>query len=1045
MMQNLSAGAIRKPIPPIILFILLTFAGLLGFSRLGINQYPDVDIPYVTVGVGQPGAAPAEMEAQVTRIVENAVATVGDVAHIISTVSSGHSSTAIEFQFGKDLDRAVNDVRDALTRARADLPGDIDEPVITRSTTSGGPIMTYTVKAAAGGGAGKTPAELSWFVDNQVAKTLLTVPGVGQVRRIGGVDREVRVVLKPERLNAWGLTAAEVSRQLREVNVNLPGGKADLAGRSQSIRTLGGAASVEELRAMQITLRDGRALKLADIADVVDGAEDPSQDAFVDGKQVVAFQILRAVGSSSVDVADRVKAAVERIATTHADVKLELFNSTVDFTEESYFASVEALVLGALLAVIVVWWFLRDWRATLISAVAMPLSVIPTFFFMHWLGYSLNLITLLGLSLVVGVLVDDAIVEIENIVRHMRMGKSAWQAAMDASDEIGLAVVATTLAIVAVFVPVSFMSGVPGQFFRQFGISVTIAVLISLLVARLLTPVMGAYLLKPHHQPETEGRLMRAYLSLVRWGLAHRKLALLSGAVLFACSVALAPLLPTTFIPASDRSMTTINFELPPGTRLAETAAAAERMRQVLAARPEVERVLATVGNGAQLDGMGTTGNAEERAGTMTVSLVPPAKRGVTQREFEKLVQEDLRRIPGLRIRFGGGEAGEVLETILVSDNPKSLEAAAERLEQEMRSVPGVGNPAAASSLRRPELIVKPDLARAADLGVTVSDIATTVRVATQGDASAQLPKLHLDERSLDIRTSLATDARADLDALRLLRVPTAAGGSVSLATVAGLEMGSGPATLTRFDRQRSVSIKADVGGAALGAVTAAIDQLPAMKQLPADVKKADFGDTERMAQLFADFGIAMIAGVLLVYCVLVLLFHDFAQPLTIMAALPLSVGGALGLLLVAGEAMSLPATIGILMLMGIVTKNSILLVEYAMVALEKGAERGISRREAMLDACAKRARPILMTTVAMGAGMLPIALKIGADADFRAPMAIAVIGGLVTSTVLSLFYVPVVFTWVDDARRWVGAGFGRRARTLARGAGHRPEAQRTT
>jgi multidrug efflux pump subunit AcrB len=1023
MMQNLSAHAIRKPIPPIILFVLLTFAGLLGFHRLGINQFPDVDIPYVTVSVGQPGTAPAELETQVTRVVENAVATVGDVSHILSTVTDGNSATVIEFQFGKDLDRAVNDVRDALTRVRSDLPGDIDEPVITRSTTSGGPMMTFTVKSR--GGAAKTPAELSWFVDNDIAKALLTVPGVGQVRRVGGVDREVQIALQPERLNAHGITAADVSRQLRLVSVNLPGGQSELGGMSQSIRTLGGARSVEQLRELSIALRDGRSVRLADLGTVTDGAAEPVQDAFVDGERVVAFQVLRAVGSSSLDVARRVQKAVAQLSAAQPDVELALYNSTVEFTEESYHASIEALVLGALLAVIVVWWFLRDWRATLISALAMPLSVIPTFFFMQWLGFSLNLITLLGLSLVVGILVDDAIVEIENIVRHMRMSKSAWQAAMDAADEIGLAVVATTLAIVAVFVPVSFMSGVPGQFFRQFGISVAIAVLISLLVARLITPVMGAYLLKPHHEPEREGRLMRAYLGLVRWGLAHRRLAVLSGVLLFAGSVALAPLLPNTFIPASDRSMSTINFELPPGTSLAETSAVAEQARRLLAKQPEVRKVLTTIGTGAQLDAMGTSASAETRAGTLTVSLVPPSQRALTQRGFEKRIQHELRQIPGLRLRFGGGEAGEVLDVILVSDHPTVLEQAAGRLEQEMRGVPGVGNPAAASSLRRPEVMVVPDLTRAADLGVTVADIATTVRVATIGDARAQLPKLHLDERSLPVRTRLPVDARADLDTLRLLQVPTAHGGSVTLDTVARIEVGSGAAQITRFDRRRSVSIKADVGGAALGAVNAAIDQLPAMKQLPPEVRRANFGDTERMNQLFADFGIAMVAGVLLVYCVLVLLFHDFAQPVTIMAALPLSVGGALGLLLVAGEAMSLPATIGILMLMGIVTKNSILLVEYALVALGKGA----SRREAMLDACSKRARPILMTTVAMGAGMLPIALKIGADADFRAPMAIAVIGGLITSTVLSLFYVPVVFTYVDDTRRWLARLWHRGAR----------------
>jgi HAE1 family hydrophobic/amphiphilic exporter-1 len=1022
MMQNISARAIKAPIPPIILFVLLTFAGLLGFHKLGINQDPDVDIPVVTVSVNQVGAAPAELETQVTRVIENAVSTVGDVSHIMSTVSDGVSSTSVEFQFGKDLDRAVNDVRDAVTRVRGDLPGDIEEPVITRMTTSGGPMMTYTVKAASA--KPMTPAELSWFVDNEVAKTLLTVPGVGQVKRIGGVDREVGIVLQPQRLAAHGITAAEVSRQLRDVSINLPGGRAQVGGREQSIRTLGGADSVDTLRAMQITLRDGRSVRLGDLGEVTDGVADPTQDAFVGDERVVAFQVIRGIGSSSIDVAEAVEEAVARLGTEHRQVELALFNSTVEFTEESYFASIEALVLGALLAVVVVWWFLRDWRATLISAVAMPLSVIPTFFFMSWLGFSLNLITLLGLSLVVGILVDDAIVEVENIVRHMRMGKSAWQAALDASDEIGLAVVATTLAIVAVFVPVSFMSGVPGQFFRQFGISVAIAVVISLLVARLITPVMGAYLLKPHDHAEKDGPVMKRYLALVQWGLAHRKLSVLSGLLLFIGSVALAPLLPSGFIPASDRAMSTINFELPPGTPLAETSAAAAKARALIAAHPEVDRILTTVGNGAQLDGLGTTAGGEVRAGTMTVSLVPPSKRDMTQREFEKRIQDELRGIPGFRFRFGGGEAGEVLDVILVSDNPKSLDQAAERVEQEMRGVPGVGNPAAASGLRRPELIVKPDLARAADLGVTVADIATTVRVATIGDASAQLPKFHLDERSLAIRTQLALPARADLDALRLLHVPAAGGGSVTLGTVAQLEMGSGSAQITRFDRRRSVSIKADVGGAPLGEVNEAIAKLPSIQNLPSDVKQIQYGDSERMGQLFEDFGIAMVAGVLLVYCVLVLLFHDFAQPLTIMAALPLSVGGALGLLLLTGEAMSLPATIGILMLMGIVTKNSILLVEYALVARNGGA----SRREAMMDACHKRARPIVMTTVAMGAGMLPIALRIGADADFRAPMAIAVIGGLITSTVLSLFYVPVVFTYVDDLKRWVGGLFSRRA-----------------
>jgi len=1022
MIRNISALSIRQPIPAIIIFILLTFAGLLGFKKLGINQFPDVDIPFVTVTVTQPGAAPAELETQVTRLVENAVATVGDVTHIQSVIQDGVSSTSIEFLFGKNIDRAVNDVRDAVTRIRSDLPGDINEPVITRSTTTGGPMMTYTVK-----GEEKNAAELSWFVDNDIAKTLLTVPGVGQVKRIGGVDREISIALRPDRLNAYGITAAEVSRQLGAINQNVPGGKATLGHMEQSIRTLGSAQSVESLRGLQIALRDGRSVRLSDLGTVEDAFAEPSQDALVDGKQVVAFQVLRAIGSSSVGVARKVDAAVARVAAEHPEIKIKLFNSTVDFTLESYYASIEALVLGAILAVIVVFWFLRDFRATLISAIAMPLSVIPTFIFMSWLGFTLNIITLLGLSLVVGILVDDAIVEVENIVRHIRMGKSPMKAALEAADEIGLAVIATTLTLVAVFVPVSFMSSVPGQFFRQFGISVAIAVLMSLLVARLLTPVMGAYFLKPLPEAHDESRAMRAYLALVEWGLSHRKLAILSGVLLFAASVAIAPLLPKSFIPASDRAQTTISFELPPGTPLVETAAAAERARELIAHHEEVTGVLTTIGAGAQLDAIGTTSNGEVRAGTFTVKLVAERKRKLSQREFELAITPELEQIPGFRFRFGGGNPGETLQVVLVSDNPRTLEHAAEAVEREMRAIPGVANPAATSGLRRPEITIQPDMARAADLGVTVADIATTVRVATIGDASAQLPKFNLEDRSIPIRTQLVLDARGDLDELKLLRVPAAGGRSVPLDTVARFEIASGSAQITRFDRRRSVAIKADVGGAPLGAITEAVQKLPAVKNLPANVKQTNYGDSERMEELFGEFAIAIVSGILLVYCVLVLLFHDFAQPMTIMAALPLSLGGALGLLLATGEAVSLPAVIGILMLMGIVTKNSILLVEYALVEIEKGVSRGA----AIVDACSKRARPILMTTVAMGAGMLPIALKIGADADFRAPMAIAVIGGLVTSTLLSLFYVPVVFSYVDDFKTWLKrAAAGIRAAT---------------
>src|SRR5215831_12704678 len=780
MIKNISANSIKQPIPAILIFVLLTFAGLLGFKKLGINQFPDVDIPFVTVTVTDAGAAPAELETQVTRIIENSVATVGDVVHITSNVQDGTSTTTVEFVFGKNIDRAVNDVRDAVTRVRSDLPGSVNEPVITRSTTSGGPMLTYTVRAA-----GKSAAELSWFIDNDISKTLLTVPGVGSVKRIGGVDREVVINLRPDRLAAYGITASEISKQLKAINQDVPGGKATVGSIEQSIRTLGSAQSVESLRAMQITLRDGRFIRLLDVGSVEDGAADATQDAYVDGERVVAFQVLRAIGSSSVDVAKKVDAAIARVSADNPSYEVKLFSSTVKFTLESYDASIEALWLGALLAVVVVFCFLRDWRATLISGIAMPLSVIPTFIFMSWLGFTLNIITLLGLSLVVGILVDDAIVEIENIVRHIHMGKSPMKAALEAADEIGLAVIATTFTIVAVFVPVSFMASVPGQFFRQFGISVAVAVVFSLLVARLLTPVMGAYFLKPFDEKHEDPKWMKPYLALVQWGLSNRKLAILSGVVLIGTSVAIAPFLKKTFIPASDRGQTTINFELPPGTPLEQTVAASQAARAILAKHQEVTGVFAAIGNGAQVDAIGTSSTGEVRAGTLTVKLVPESKRKLSQREFERLVGAELQAIPGFRFRFGAGEAGETFQIVLVSDNAQALDKSAERLEREMRTIDGVGNPAATSGLRRPEIAIRPNVERAADTGVTVADIATTVRVGTIGDVSAQLPKFNLEDRSIAIRTQIAREARNNLDELKLLRVPTAHGASVPLDTVA--------------------------------------------------------------------------------------------------------------------------------------------------------------------------------------------------------------------------------------------------------------------
>ena len=848
-----------------------------------------------------------------------------------------------------------------------------------------------------------------------MAKALLSVPGVSAVKRTGGVDREVRVELMPDRLMAYGVTAAEVGRQLRQVNTDLPGGRANIGAGEQSIRTLGSAQTVDELRELRIALTDGRRIRLGDLGNVTDGAAEPRQAAYMNGKPIVAFGVMRMVGSSAVDVAKGVDKAIAKLRADHPNVRLALITDTVRFVKAAYDGSMHALYEGVILAVIVVFFFLRDWRATAIAATAMPLSIIPTFAVMMWAGFTLNNITLLAITLTVGILVDDAIVEIENIVRHIRMGKSPFQAAIEAADEIGLAVVATTATIAVVFLPVSFMSGIPGQFFQPFGLTVAAAVILSLVVARLITPMMGAYFLKDHHGEEKQSWVMQRYLGVVAWALSHRKATMATSAGVIVLTVLFAMAVPSGFIPPSDRSFTMLNLELAPGATLAQTTAVAERARTIIAKRAEVTSIYSAIGVGGQSAAPGAdAATGEVRKAVLTINLVPKDKRAFSQQEIETQLTAALADLPGVRYRFSSGNAGEIASVVLASDDARKLQATADRVQREMTRLPQIANAFSTAALRRPEIIIRPDLDRAAELGVMVTDIATTARIATLGDTDANLAKFNLTDRQIPIRLQIPEAARGNIDTVGLFSVPSRRG-AVPLNSVASITVDSGPAQITRFDRYRSVTIDAEAQ-APLGEVTKALAHLPSLKNLPDGVFEIKYGDTERMGDVFAQFAIAIAVGVFLMYAVLVLLFGDFMQPLTIMAALPLSLGGAFGALWLTGEALTLPATIGFLMLMGIVAKNSILLVEYGIISIHQG----LSRTEALIDACAKRATPIVMTTIAMAAGMLPVALRLGEDADFRAAMAIAVIGGLMSSTLLSLVYIPVIYSYVDDVSKWL-------------------------
>jgi hydrophobe/amphiphile efflux-1 (HAE1) family protein len=1011
--MNISAWSIRKPVPSLVLFVVLMLLGIFTFQSLPITRFPNIDVPVISVTVLQAGAAPSELETQVTREVEDAVANLTGVKHVMSTISDGQSVTAIEFRLEVPADEALNEVKDAIDKIRADLPGDIEEPIVEKIDIEGQAIQTFAASAP-----GMTLEQLSWFVDDVVIRKLQGQPGVGQVDRYGGVDREIIISLDPARLMALGITAADISNQLRATNVDLAGGRGEVGGKEQSIRTLAGARTVEDLAQTKIVLSGGRSVRLSELGTVVDGYSEPKTFARLDGDTpVVAFAVFRAKGASDADVAEVVKGAIAELEAAHPDVGYAMTDDSVRYTYGNYESAMMTLIEGAILAIIVVFVFLRDWRATLIAATALPLSIIPTFWVMDLMGFSLNLVSLLAITLVTGILVDDAIVEIENIVRHMKMGKSPYKASMEAADEIGLAVIAISLTIVAVFAPVSFMGGVAGQYFKQFGLTVAVAVLFSLLVARLITPMMAAYLMRPHkHVEPKDGWLMRGYTRFLAGTIRFRFLTLIVGVALFIGSFMATGLLPTGFIPAEDVSRIVVAMELPPGARLHDTQAKTDEVVRSLKEMPEVKSVFV-------LGGSSPTGDIELRRASIYVQLTPKGDRELTQKQVEALVTQRLSAIPDMRGWYVNDRGERELSVSLLSNDPAALDLAVAQVEAAARKLEGFSNVAANAGIQRPEILIKPRLDEAARFGISTQQISQAVRVATIGDVDANLPKFNAGDRLIPIRARFELDARSDLAVVRAIPITGASGAVAPLEAVADVGFGLGPSSITRYDRERRVVIGADlVGRLELGDALERLYAMPEAQNLPAGARIQTSGDAEIMGEVFSGFAMAMGAGLMMVLGVLILLFGNVFQPITILLSLPLSIGGVILGLLLTQNAISMPVVIGILMLMGIVTKNAIMLVDFAIEAVH----RGENRVDAIIDAGRKRARPIIMTTIAMIAGMVPSAYGTGEGGEFRAPMAIAVIGGLAVSTVLSLIFVPSFYTVMDDVSRFFGWVFGR-------------------
>ncbi|KGB55680.1 Acriflavin resistance protein [Sphingopyxis sp. LC81] len=1125
--RNISAWCIRNPVPPIVMFILLLLAGVVSFNRMDVNDNPDVEFPMVQVVVVQPGAAPSELETQVTQRVEAAVRAVSGVDELSSYVAEGNSRTMVQFAIGTPIDRAYNDVNQAVQQIRSDLPEGILEPQVVRVDAAGGPITYFAVETS-----DMTLEQLSWFVDNTIAKELLSIPGMAKVSRSGGVNREIRVILDPARMQSYGLTASQVNQELRQVNVNAAGGRTEIAGSEQAVRVLGNAENAFQLGETRISIGSGRTIRLADVATVTDGYAEQRNLAKIGGRQVLSFSIEKAKGASDVTIHDETMKKLAEIKKTNPQVEFKILFTRTEYTKEQYRSSMLAMIEGAILAVVVVFLFLRDWRATLISALAIPLSAIPTFWFMDMMGFSLNGLSLLALSLVAGVLVDDAIVEIENIVRHMRMGKTAYQASIDAADEIGLAVVATTMSIVAVFLPVALMPGISGQFFIQFGMTVVFAVLVSLAVARMITPMIAAYFLSAQgEQDHASGPWVDRYERLLKWTLdnskhhavraryeAHRtKLAYLAvplvlaglsvlyaiyayfqpvpvgqdapntamyfllktpvdailaylgislivillgalawligmrewgftnwakfmvqrayarlfdhrvwivgiGAASLAMSVFLLWVLPQQFQPTINSDYSQIRYELPPGSTLAQSEHISNQINAILSKDKNVENAFYEV-------------NVNDGGVYITLKK----KREVTSVEWERSLQPQMAAIPDARVTFqsqSGGFSGRDITMVIGGDDPVALEKHARLIVSQMEKLKEVRSPRIEGDIPRPEIIVSPRMDLAAELGVTTSALSQTIRIATIGDIDQNAAKFSLSDRQIPIRVLLSEDSRRALATIENLPVPTARGTTVPLKSVASIGFGAGPTELRRYNQTRRIVIGADLApGLVTGDAQKKIDALPAIKAMPQGIRKVVQGDQKWQAELITNFMIAVVSGLLLVFSTLVLLYRRFLSPLVNMSSLLLApLGGLLGLL-ITGMEISMPVYIGLLMLLGIVAKNSILLVDFAIEEMDHGVEKNA----ALLDAGRKRAQPIVMTTVAMVAGMVPTAISLSGDGAWRAPMGVVVIGGLILSTLLTLLIVPAGFSLADSIEKRLGRFFSSNLLTYRKGDDTKP------
>ncbi|TVS12662.1 MAG: efflux RND transporter permease subunit [Planctomycetaceae bacterium] len=1012
--MKLSETAVRRPVLTTMAFAALAVFGLVSYRTLGTALYPDVDIPVVTVSVVYEGASPQTVETDVTEVLEEALSTISGIKSMRSETSEGVSQVFLEFMLERDVDVAAQDVRDKIAAISGDLPADADAPVIRKFDPDSAPILGIVL-------AGNTSlGGLTVFATDVVKPRLESVPGVGGVQVIGGREREIRVWLRVNDLIRHHLSAQDVIDTLRKGNVEFPGGRIETGRSELVVKTRGRVATVDQLKRLIVAEQDGRVVRLEQVAYVEDGLEDLHSMARLNGQPAVALSVRQQSGANMVAVAQQVKAEIARIESTlPADYELLVVQDNAKFVEASVKGAQGELLRGGFLAVVVVLVFLRSLRGSLIVAITIPATIISTYAFMLAMGFTLNTMTLLALTISVGMIIDDSIVVLENTWRHMQQGKSPFEAAIAAMNEIGFAVIATSLSIAAVFVPVAFMEGLVGQFFYEFGMTVTFAVLVSTLIAILLSPMLCSRLLKLGNNSGwffqcSEAIFQRVetlYGKSLDFALTQRLLVVLAAVGIFIGSLMLLPWIGKEFAPATDEGQFQVQVEAPVGSSLQQTSRLAREIEEMIATLPAVKDIYTTVGGSYE----GQTTVAQ-----VMVVMVDKERRSVSQAEAMQMARQQLTRFAHLRISVdavarlgGGGMRSAPIQYNLRGDDLEELNSLAAVLVDKLRATHGLVDVNTTSQAGKPELSIEIDRDRAADLGVNVEDLGRAVsslvggqRVSTFEDAG----------KNIDVRVRLAGTDRYRAEALELLPVPMRGDALTQLRTVASLEQTFGPASIERQDRRRQVTVLANLNGIPLGQAVQEVEAIMTEIGLPAGVTAVFTGTADIMADTFASILFALGLAVVLTYMVLAGQFESYLYPLTIMISLPLSIGGALGGLALTGMTLNIFSMIGMVMLMGLVTKNAILLVDYTNLL----RRQGMSKDEALRTAGPTRLRPILMTACSTIAGMLPVALGLGQGAESRAPMGASVIGGMLTSTLLTLIVIPVVYSVLDDLRGWI-------------------------